>query len=548
LPHEKIILKNIGILIDRKPKIILFILLILFFIQSYTCSFQNSVTADEFAHLPAGLLYWKTGDFKIYYQNPPLIKLLASFPLLFSPAELPNNFRGRWGLGYGFMVKNKDIYHLLFVLGRTVIILLSLLMAWLLFRFAAETLGIKAALFSVFLFTFSPNILAHSYLVTTDIGASLGILAALYTLWRYLNNPSPKMLLLCGMVFGFAQLTKFSSLILVPAFPILMILNYFFGIRKLNLSKMIQAILIVFFVGMLIINSCYLFHGSFKASCEYSFRSSFFSSLASFTPEWLPLPFPKDYLLGLDAQKYESDRRPVPVYLFGELSSRGWWHYFLFAFFLKTPIPILILLLWIIMKYIYNLSKRKKDFFFLYVLTFIAMYMLFFSSSVINLGIRYILPIYPLIFLLSGYVIKEIKLKGKILLFALSAWLIINTIFIYPHHLSFFNEFAGGPNNGYKYLADSNIDWGQDLISLKRYLLKNEIDFVYLSHFGLVEPEVYGIKYKPLPPYPIKGTIAISVNHLLGISAWKKTGESFSWLRAFEPDDHAGYSILIYKL
>ncbi|MGA1842621.1 MAG: ArnT family glycosyltransferase [bacterium] len=548
MTHIKIILKNIVGFIDSKPKILLFMLLMIFFIHCYVSSFKNSVTADEFAHLPAGLLYWKTGDFRIYYQNPPLIKLMASFPLLFSPAELPNKFKGRWGLGYGFMIKNKDIYHLLFVLGRIVIILLSLFTAWLLFRFASETLGTKAALFSVFLFIFSPNIIAHSYLVTTDIGAALGIMAALYILWKFLNDPSPKLLLLCGIVFGLAQLTKFSTLILIPAFPVLIILNYFFGIKKLNLKKMILTILIIFFIGILIINSCYLFKGSFKPIYTYSFRSSFFMALASFTPEWLPIPYPKDYISGLDAQKYESDRRPVPVYLFGKLSPSGWWYYFLFAFFLKTPIPIIILFFWFISIYLYNLVQGKKDFFFIYIFTFIVMYLVSFSLSVINLGVRYILPIYPLIFLLSGYLIKQIGFKGKILLLALSIWLVINTSLIYPNHLSFFNEITGGFQNGYKYLADSNIDWGQDLISLKKYLYKNKIDSIYLSHFGLVDPQVYGIKYKPLPPYPVKGRIAISVNHLLGISPWKKTGESFSWLRELEPDDRAGYSILIYRL
>jgi hypothetical protein len=149
---------------------------------------------------------------------------------------------------------------------------------------------------------------------------------------------------------------------------------------------------------------------------------------------------------------------------------------------------------------------------------------------------------------LCGYVLKEISLTGKILLFGLLVWLAINSLMIFPHHLSFFNEFTGGPTQGYKYLADSNIDWGQDLIFLKQYLVKHNMDFIYLSHFGLVEPAVYGIDYKPLPSYPILGTVAISVNHLLGISAWKKIGESFKWLRELEPDDRVGYSILIYKI
>jgi hypothetical protein len=327
-----------------------------------------------------------------------------------------------------------------------------------------------------------------------------------------------------------------------------MIFYYFFGIRKVKLYKMLLAIVIIFVIGILIINACYLFNDSFKPKSEYLFRSSFFSSIVSFIPNWLPLPFPKDYLIGLDTQKYESDKCPVPVYLLGNLSSDGWWYYYIIVFLLKTPIPILILFLWSMLIFLYNLSRGKNDFFYIYIFTFIFMYILVFTSSVINLGIRYILPIYPLIFLLCGYAIKEIGLKGKILLFALSLWLLMNTLLIYPHHLSFFNEFAGGPTYGYKYLADSNIDWGQDLISLKQYIVKNKIDCIYLSHFGLVEPSVYGINYKPLPPYPIHGTVAISVNHLLGISAWKKIGDSFKWLRKYRSDDHAGYSILIYKL
>jgi len=78
----------------------------------------------------------------------------------------------------------------------------------------------------------------------------------------------------------------------------------------------------------------------------------------------------------------------------------------------------------------------------------------------------------------------------------------------------YFNEFAGGPTKGYRYLADSNIDWGQDLISLKRYMEKNNLDSIYLSHFGLVSPAIYGIKFKRLPPNPIQGTVAISVTFL----------------------------------
>jgi len=532
----------------ERPKTILFILLFLFFIQGYSSSFFNSVTGDEFAHFPAGLFYWKTGNFEVYCQNPPLVKLLASLPLLISPAVLPKRFIGRWGLGYGFMVLNKEIYHLLFVKGRVMILLLAFMMGWLLFCFASEVFGTKAALFSVFLWTFSPNIMGHSYLVTTDIGASFGVLLALYCLWKYLKNPSYKMALLCGMAFGIAQLTKFSLLILIPAFPILMGLYYIFNKKRMHVRKMSFAIIIIFLAGILMINMVYLFHGSFRHMRDYSFRSRLFKNIQSFCPGWLPLPFPKDYIIGIDTQKYESDKRPVKAYLFGRLSSKGWWYYYIVAFLLKTPIPILIIFFWVICINISKLINGKKDYFFIYILTFIAIYFLFFSASVINLGIRYLLPIYPLILLISGYIFENMNKKKVMLVAILSLWLIINMVMIYPNHLSFYNEFAGGPNNGYKFLADSNIDWGQDLISLKGYMQKHHLDFVYLSHFGLVEPTVYGIKYRPLTSHPINGTIAVSVNHLLGIWGWNKTQKSFKWLEDYKLHDKAGYSIFIYKI
>ena len=534
--------------ISYRPRTILFLLLFFFFIQGYSSSYLNSVTGDEFAHFPAGLFYWKTGNFEVYCQNPPLIKLIASFPLLFSDSNLPKRFMGRWGLGKGFMILNKDIYHLLFVRGRTMILLLTILMTWLLFIFASDIFGVRAAIFSVFLLTFSPNIMAYSYLITTDIGASFGILLALYVLWKYLHHSSYKMAVLCGIAFGIAQLTKFSSLILLPAFPILIGLYEVSEEKKIKVTKILSGMIIILLVGVLVINTGYLFHGAFTPMHDYSFHSHGFKAMQSFCPEWLPVPLPKDYMIGLDRQKFESDERPVKAYLFGRLSSKGWWYYYPVAFLFKTPIPILVIFLWVIWLNIIRVVNGKKDFFFIYIMTFIAIYFFFFSISVINLGIRYLLPIYPLILLLSGYLFEKLNHKKIISIAVLSIWLIMNMVMIYPHHLSFYNECAGGPDNGYRFLADSNIDWGQDLIFLKRYMQKHQLDFVYLSHFGLVDPAVYGIQYKSIPSRPTNGTIAISINHLLGIFGWKKDKHSIEWLKNYKSYDKAGHSILIYKI
>jgi hypothetical protein len=141
-------------------------------------------------------------------------------------------------------------------------------------------------------------------------------------------------------------------------------------------------------------------------------------------------------------------------------------------------------------------------------------------------------------------------------------WLIIASLLIFPRYLTFFNEIAGGPDNGYKILVDSNLDWGQELIGLREYMTQENIPSVKLSYHGTADPMAYGVVYEPLPSYPYnqwtsdtvpdillnppRGVYAISVNNLQGLRF--KNHDLYATFRERKPDAIVGHSIFIYRI
>lgn len=228
------------------------------------------------------------------------------------------------------------------------------------------------------------------------------------------------------------------------------------------------------------------------------------------------------------------------AYLIGERSFTGFWYYFFVAFFFKTQIPLMIFII-ITLFYVQKKELYNESFIIVPILLFFIISM----SNKINIGVRHILPVYPFMFLFVSRLIDIKKLKWMVVI--LSLWYLISALLIYPHYLAYFNEFAGGPNNGHKYLIDSNIDWGQDLKGLKEYLVKNNInEKIYLGYFGKDSPEYRKIIYEQMPCYPVKGIVAISVNLLQGLDEEQELCSS--WLKNHKPIKKIGYSIFVYNI
>jgi len=191
----------------------------------------DSATMDEMSHIPAGYSYLSQKDFRINPEHPPLIKDLAAGPLLFLNLNFPTNHSSwtegineQWWFGSQLLYYSGNNPDQIIFWARIPMILLLMFLGWFLFRWARELAGNKTALLVLALFSFSPTLLAHGRLVTTDIAAALGVVMATYFWLKFLKSPTKKNIILAGLIFGLSMLFKFSLALLVPFFAIITVI------------------------------------------------------------------------------------------------------------------------------------------------------------------------------------------------------------------------------------------------------------------------------------------------------------------------------------
>lgn len=533
------------------------ILLVALFLQEVLSMRLMSASSDEMTHLPSGYTYLKTSQFRLNPQHPPFIKLLCALPLLFLNPTLnlddpnwKNNPPNEWKFGYSFLYTN-DADSLLFW-GRLPVVFLSLLLGFYLYKWTRELFGAAAGLMALFLYVFCPNILAHSRFVTMDIGLSCFFLITLYYFWRFVHSRgNPKRnLIYTGVNLGLALATKFSAIILLPILALLLGLatlwppGTLLKIPKTGQSMKYHSIL----------NSIFIPEGlsrRIKFSVLVYFTLLILAGLVVYAIYF----FPRDPLFYWNGMMLvNKDHDPdYQAYLMGEFKKGGWWYYFLLAFLFKTQVPILILLVLSLIFFKRYPSKHWLDeaFLILPILIFVT----FTSAFANNLGLRYLLPIYPLLFIFISR-LADFFLRNRITLaaiFLLAVWYLTNTLLIYPDYLAYFNELVGGPEQGHKYLDDSNIDWGQDLKRLKIYMDAHGIDKIKLIYSWSVLPNYYRIKGERVSAEdwyvkPSPGIYAINTHALIRGELLAKTRNAHSnWLSRYQPIDRVGYSFYIFK-
>lgn len=560
--------------------IVPFVFILLFVVATISANVVSTPTIDEFAHLPAGYVYLKKHDFSLYHKNPPLIKMMSALPLVLLSPKIDfewrwdrNNDWAPWIFGKYFMENNRADYEDIFFWGRIPVMFLSLLLAWFVYKWANELYGKRSALLALFLYLFSPNIIAHSSLATIDIGASFFILVAMYSFLAFLKKPAWKNIVISGVVLGLAQLSKFTAIFLFIMLPLCGMLfiawkkRYDDSIFLLPLTAkkilsgwkaLLVSISLIFILGLVVLNAGYGFKGSFETLKDYQFQSNFFKEIADSGLSGVPIPLPFDYLSGFDDQKNDVEFGEFPNFFMGKWSEKGWWYYLPFAFLVKTPLALSVFLLFLLFSYAFKKERLKVDELFL-IIPILLLFFVFAFLSNLNIGIRYLLPLFPFLFILISKILQEGSKVGHIkiiLIILLAGWYAYSSLSVFPHYLSHFNELVGGPKNGYKYLIDSNIDWGQDLKGLKKYMDKQGIKHIKLGYFGSVDPEIYGISYEIPRAHPERGVYAISASYLQGLPYPIIYGRRiisikkgyFSWLNQFEPVANIGNSILIFRL
>jgi len=583
------------------------LLLWAFFAQALTGMVVKSPTVDERVQLTRGYVYLELDDLRFTIGHPILAGALNALPLwALTDLSLPTDHPA-WAEHRGTLFADRFIWHsghsadidldartdarsasamsaasveLIFFLGRLMTVALGVLFAALVFRWARQLWGGWAGLVPLALFVFDPTIVAHSRFTTDDVAVSLFYFAATYGLWRYLERGRPRDMLLTGAAFGLAQGTKFSALLLVPVFLILIGLEPFLKrgrfppssgpawARWLRLTG--GRALALFAIGALTLWAIYRFEfhplrgvGAFPSG----------HPLAGW--RW-PLPAPaywKDFF------SFYGERERY-AFLAGRISFTGWWYYFPFAFLIKTPIPALILIgrAFVVRDARADAGSRESDRRHLVALLVpAAVYLLFTLLSPIQIGYRHFIPILPYLYVLAGRGIdfrgRGRGLRERDVLWVRSAWpwavvvwSAVVAVRIHPHHLAYFNALAGGPDNGWRYLVDSNIDWGQDLPALRDVVERYDLGRIKLSYFGSTPPSHYGLDFEPLPtwsetpeqgnpltrtyypPDPTPGVYAISATHLQGVVLEPDRWDTYAWFRDKEPFAKAGYSIFLYRV
>ncbi len=587
--------------------LVLGLLLWFFFWGAYNAQAQ-SPTMDEQNHIARGYALLRTGDPRLSIEHPPLVNALEALPLfLLGPLRMPTD-DWSWEVSEWYRFADLFLWHSanpvepMVFLARLPVMGLAVLLAALAYRWAGELGGRGAGVFALALVALDPNIIAHSSLATTDLGQTFAVFLTGYMTWRTIQSPSWGRTALAGIAMGAMLATKLSALAFAGVWGLLLVWHL---ARRLvqphrltpwpALFSQLGKLMLLGVLALVVLWGTYAFQTGPPTTAGASYENG------------RPVPLSL-YWQGLSAILQQTQEGGRPSYLLGRTTVHGFWAYFPITFVVKTPIATLLTLVLAFCAFLYTASRKAKRPFQeawadVFLLTPVLVYGGLVMQSALNLGYRHLLPILPLAYVWAaqlvgggrfssrrrgiegrnqvvgrttavawlrdrgglfrhGELFRRSELFRRCVPWALALMLALESLWIAPYFLSYFNVVGGGPDDGWRIIADSNIDWGQDLKRLRAYLAAHDLGTVKLSWFGSSPPAFYGIAYEPLPglphhfalwydpPFdvqaPESGVYVISVSNLVEIPFEEK--RVFAYFRAREPDARVGYSIYIYKV
>ena len=552
------------------------VLLAAFAIQGALSATRDSATYDETAHIAAGLSYLETFDFRLNPEHPPLAKMWAAIPLALEPGrQISTTSRNwsntrQWEIGYEYLNGPTGTRPRLdparrLMPARFAMVVLGLLLLLVVYVWSRELWGPAGAQVTLVFGAFSPTILAHTRLVTTDVPAALGISATLWLWWRFTQAPSLPRAVWVGAACGTASVMKYASLMLAP---VLVALALVWVTRGRHSSRGARARwatvagVVVVAAVLASVWACYGFrygatHDGSALTWELTqLEHGRASEAIQFLKDWRALP--EAFLYGLAYLAGHATGRDT--YLNGVVHPEGSWLFFPETFLLKTTPALLVACVWLIVR---AARTRRLDEGVLAVTVPLALLFAMDVGSAFNIGHRHLVPLYPLLFVLAGGLVQSAGTLASgtgVALVLVSQ--IASSVTTFPQDLSYFNILAGGSSGGARYLSDSNIDWGQDLPRLKTWIDLHQVESIDLVYFGTADPAAYGIRYRSVyrvydfdgdtarvEPQP-GGYVAVSTTLLHGLYVTDPDVAAFlarvrSTLR---PVGRAGDSILIYRL
>lgn len=526
-------------------------LLFLLSLQLALSARRESQTWDEACHIFAGYRYWTGAEFGDNPEHPPLVKLLATLPLLRLPLKVPAH-PGFFSKEEDFLTATQFVYsndaETIVFRTRMAAAILTLLLGALVFAMAKEMFGTVPAFVALVLLVFEPNILAHGAVVATDIGMSCFLLATVYAFYRYVKKPTPARLMLTGLAAGFALATKHSAILIFPILLALSVCELVWGqrssgsaevreIRSKQAIRLVGAIALIGVMAIAILWAFYGFHFHPRSGIDATARVAEYAGrlknpvqakMIVTAARWHLLP--QSYLYGLADVGFTAEFSHS--YLLGTVYPHGRWFYFPVAFVIKSTLGLLLLLA--LVPYALARSRIACSRELLFVIVPAAGYFLVAIGSLMNIGVRHILPVYPFLMILAAWAAWQLiqrQPRWAYVVALVLAWNVVSSARTFPVYLAYSNELWGGPSQTYRYLSDSNADWGQQLKAAKKYLDGRQVKNCWFAYFAqvVVDPTYYGVNCKPLTtiasvwlqpsidvPASIDGPVLISAGVLSG--------------------------------
>lgn len=482
---------------------------------------RQSQTFDEACHVFAGYRYWKNFDFGFNPEHPPLVKLVAAMPILGLPLRAPSfandHFRVlEYGAGRDFLYAN-DANALLWR-ARLAAALLTIALGVTVFLVSHSMWGVGPAFLALTLFAFEPNFLAHGALVTTDIGATFGLFLGVGCFYLYLKKPSALRLAGAGLASGLCLSAKHSGILIFPMLAFLAVVELLPlwdpatkghdpGFAKKVLRQCLSLTMIAA-ISVVVLWSMYGF--------RYAARPAGMSvnpPLPEFTTQmmgpgasaatilqiarWHLLP--ESYLYGV-VNIFSPGS--LPTVIFGKFYPSAQWFYFPALFVVKSTLGFLLLCCIAPLSAVLRDKSYRREVQFLLIPC--VVYLAVALISGINYGVRHLLPVFPFMIVLIAAGAWNLSQRHRALaavVAVLVAFHVVSSVRAFPNYIPYSNELWGGPENTYKVLADSNVDWGQGLKAMKQYIDERHIQDCWFAYFGVlvVDTSYYGIPCKPLP-------------------------------------------------
>ena len=541
-------------------------LLIVLSLQLFFSVRRESQTWDEGNHIYAGYRSWTHGDFGLNPEHPPLVKLFATVPLLWSQPKSPaleeRFFKEDAFLrGKEFLYQNDPEK----ILGqtRTAAAILTLLTALVVFFGTREMFGTGAAFIALTLLTFDPNLLAHGALITTDVGLTCFMFLSVFLFYRFLKCPSALRLIVTGISVGLVLAVKHTGLLILSIMFLLVlceiVLNIFGPDREKifrHALKLCGSLALITLIGSVVLWSFYRFRYDARPNglqmnpplAEYVKGLEPHEAWPiSLIARWHVLP--ESYLYGLADVKLTANY--YTSYLLGKVYAHDVWFYFPVAFLIKSTVGVLALLLLTLIVIATRRLNCWREILFLVVP--VIFYLAVALSVGMNIGVRHILVVYVFLYVLIAGAAWALIRRNRKWAYAVGLLVLVHaasSVLAFPNYIPYANELWGGPSQTYKYLTDSNADWGQQLKSIKQYLDQRGVKDCWFVYFaaGVAEPSYYGIPCKPLPtintlwlnepievPTSINGPVLISAGNLSSVEFGPGPLDPYGQFKSLKP-------------